>query len=469
MDQNNNNTYYYEENDMNNNGTGGKKPSGMGKILALILCCSVLSCGVGAGGAIAYHNLTAGTAETEVEEEKTFENENHALSFASAEAPAELPASGTAVTTAKTSGKLMSAAEVYAANVNSTVGINTSVVTTNYFGYQTTSPVSGSGFIVTDDGYVVTNYHVIEDGTSVKVSMYDGTTYDAEIVGYDDSSDLAVLKINAHGLTPVTLGSSDATAVGDDVVAIGNPLGELTFSLTKGVISALKRDITLSSGVTMNLMQTDCAINAGNSGGALFNMYGEVIGITNAKYSSSGFSSEASIDNIGFAIPIDSVKSLIAGIIENGYASKPYIGVTVSTVSEDLTVYGVPEGASVQSVEKDSPAEKAGLAENDIITAVNGQKVTSSSELSAFIKRCVPGDTITLTVYRKGETIELKLTVAEKILSGNEAEETEEKQPEKESSEKSGSSGSPRNDTDPYGAFDFSDIFGDMFNGMFGY
>ena len=157
------------------------------------------------------------------------------------------------------------------------------------------------------------------------------------------------MKIDAEGLTPVVLGDSDNLNVGDQVVAIGNPLGELTFSLTTGVVSALNREVTLSSNVTMNLIQTDCAINSGNSGGALFNLYGEVIGITNAKYSSSSSSSEASIDNIGFAIPLNHVKNIVKSIIETGSITKPYIGVTVSSVSSEAQGYGLPTGAAVRS------------------------------------------------------------------------------------------------------------------------
>ena len=187
----------------------------------------------------------------------------------------------------------MTPAEVYAANVNSTVGITTSV-TTNFWGFHTTSAAAGSGFILTDD---------------------------------------AVLKVEAEGLTPVVIGDSENLNVGDSVIAIGNPLGELTFSLTSGAVSALDREITLSNSVTMELIQTDCAINSGNSGGALFNLYGEVVGVTNAKYSGSG--GGASIDNIGFAIPVNHVKDIIKSIIENGYITKPYIGVSVAEVSRE--------------------------------------------------------------------------------------------------------------------------------------
>lgn len=187
---------------------------------------------------------------------------------------------------------MLTASEIYARYVNSTVGITTAV-TTNLFGRQTTSAASGSGFILTSDGYILTNYHVIEGSGQIAVALYSGTSYSAKVIGYDETNDIAVLKIDASDLTPVVVGSSSDLEVGEDVVAIGNPLGELTFSLTTGVVSALNREITVSSGVTMNLIQTDCAINSGNSGGALFNMHGEVVGITNAKYSSS---SGASID-----------------------------------------------------------------------------------------------------------------------------------------------------------------------------
>lgn len=317
----------------------------------------------------------------------------------------------------------MTQAEVYAANVNSTVGISTEI-TTNYWGFQTTAAASGSGFILTDDGYVLTNYHVIEDASSITVTMYDGSSYDAALVGYDESNDIAVLKIEAEGLTPVVLGDSDHLNVGDSVVAIGNPLGELTFSLTSGAVSALDREITLSNGVTMDLIQTDCAINSGNSGGALFNLYGEVIGITNAKYSGSGSSSEASIDNIGFAIPINHVRGIVQSIIENGYIAKPYIGVSVDDVSEETQSYGLPQGAAVKSVTQDSPAEEAGLQVNDIITKVGDTEISGSKDLVDVVGAASVGDQLVLTVYRQGQTIEVTVIVGEEVQSALAEEES---------------------------------------------
>lgn len=311
--------------------------------------------------------------------------------------------------------KQMTAAEVYAGNVNSTVGITTQV-TTNFWGYTTQSAASGSGFIYSADGYIITNYHVIESASSIKVTLYDGKSYDAQLVGYDESNDVAVLKIDAKDLTPVTIGDSDNLNVGDSVIAIGNPLGELTFSLTSGAVSALDREVTMSNNVTMELIQTDCAINSGNSGGALFNLYGEVIGITNAKYSGSS-GSGASIDNIGFAIPINSVRSIVDSIIEKGYVAKPYIGIMVSDVSDEAISYGTPAGAAVVSVTEGGPAEKAGLQANDIITAVDGKEISGKSGLSSIIADCAAGDKLTLSVYRQGQTLTVTVTVGEQTTS----------------------------------------------------
>ena len=293
------------------------------KVTALVLSCALVGGAMGFGGSALQNHLAAKNADTEEAQQASVvyegSRETSVINIAQID-----------------TSKEMTPAEVYAQNVNSTVGIRTSI-TTNYWGYQTQAAAAGSGFILSADGYILTNYHVVEDSNSITVSLYDGTEYDATLVGCDESNDIAVLKIDAEGLTPVVLGDSDNLNVGDQVVAIGNPLGELTFSLTTGVVSALNREVTLSSNVTMNLIQTDCAINSGNSGGALFNLYGEVIGITNAKYSSSSSSSEASIDNIGFAIPIDDVRDIVTSIIENGYIVKPYIGVSVQNVSSVRT------------------------------------------------------------------------------------------------------------------------------------
>jgi len=382
------------------------------KIAALALCFSLLGAALGAGGVVLADRLTPRQAPANNSGSST-SGETVTSTVQKGERPSTV-----LETVAVDTDKLMTPAEVYAANVNSTVGITTSI-TVNYWGYQSTAAASGSGFIISEDGYIITNHHVIEDSDSVTVTLYDGTQYDAEIVGYDASNDLAVLKVDAKGLPAVVIGDSDNLNVGDPVVAIGNPLGELTFSLTSGSVSALNRPVTLSNTVTMELIQTDCAINSGNSGGALFNLYGEVIGITNAKYSSSSYS-EASIDNIGFAIPMNNVMKQVKSLIENGYISKPYIGVMVGEVSADAQAYGIPAGAAVDSVSKNSPAEKAGLKKGDIIIAVDGKKVENGTELVDVIGELEVGQTLTLDVYRKGETLQIKVTTEEHIQAGKE-------------------------------------------------
>lgn len=385
------------------------KKSGGKKGVALALVCALLGGGMGVGGGFLGASLARGDLPQTVVSGDGVSTVMQGVRETSVLQIQQIDSS-----------KELTAAEVYAANVNSTVGIVTSAVTTNFWGQQTQSAAAGSGFIFTDDGYIITNYHVIKGTNTVTVSTYDGTQYDAKIIGYDESNDVAVLKVEAEGLTPVVIGSSSKLNVGDNVVAIGNPLGELTFSLTAGAVSALNRDVTMSSGSTQELIQTDCAINSGNSGGALFNMYGEVVGITNAKYSGSS-GSGASIDNIGFAIPMDDVYNIITSIIEKGYIEKPYIGVSVISVSDETQKYGLPKGAAVQSLTDDGPAKAAGLQVNDIITKVNDTEITSSNDLVKTISACKPGDRITLTVYRQGQTVEISLEVAQKIQSATAA------------------------------------------------
>ena len=398
-----------------------KKKGKGGKVAAMALCFSLLGGAIGTGGTylgMNYLNQSNQSESVSSEGSKT-------VIYSS-------PTSTQLTQTKAVSGTKMSATEVYNSNVNSTVGITTSIKT-NYFGYETTAAASGSGFIISADGYIVTNHHVIDGANKITVTLYDGKTYDAELIGSDESNDIAVLKIDEDGLTPVVLGSSEALSVGDDVVAIGNPLGELTFSLTAGVVSSLDRTVT-TENTTMNLIQTDAAINSGNSGGALFNMNGEVVGITNAKYSSSG-TNQASIDNIGFAIPIDNVKSIIQSLIENGYVIKPYIGVSVADVSTEAIGYGLPEGAAVKEITKASPAETAGIEVNDIITEVNGKAVASSNYLVAIVKKASKGDKLECKVYRNGEYKDITITVGETKQDGKSSDESDEQQSQQKQSQ----------------------------------
>ena len=286
--------------------------------------------------------------------------------------------------------------QVYAQNLDSVVLIHANTDT----GLST-----GSGFILTEDGYVVTNYHVIEGGTSYYVITADGHEYAATLTGGDATNDVAVLKADATGLDPVELGSSDDLIVGDQVVAIGNPLGELTSTLTVGYVSAKNRDVS-TDGTVINMLQTDAAINSGNSGGPLFNMKGQVIGITTAKYSGAS-SSGASIEGIGFAIPIDDVRGLVDELIENGYVSRPYMGIFIRDTTESIGVY-------VDSVEANGPAAIAGIRRGDIIVQLGDYEVTSISQLSKALNHFEAGDTTTVTVYRSRQLLVLDITFVEK-------------------------------------------------------
>ncbi len=372
----------------------------------------------------------------------------------------------------------LSMADIYEQNVNSTVGITISAQaqTESRYGYGYTYEASGSGFIYSEDGYILTNYHVIEGYEKVTVATYDGSTYDAKVIGYDESNDIAVLKIEAEGLTPVTLGDSSSLRVGDAVLAIGNPLGELTFSLTHGIVSALSRNVTIDSGNTMTLIQTDCSINSGNSGGALFNMKGEVIGITNAKYSSSGYSGEASIDNIGFAIPINSVKRIVSSIIENGYIVKPYVGITISSLSEEqASVTGIEAGAWVREVTEGAPADKAGIKVNDIIVKVDDTVIRSSDDLVSVVSSSEPDEVLHFYIYRQGQELEVDVTIeakTESALKNEEAAAAAEEDAQNGSNQPPESKGSQgqQSQEDFYNYF-FGDGNGmnDFFNYYFGY
>ena len=309
--------------------------------------------------------------------------------------------------------KEMTTAEIYAAYVGSSVGITVDIVSTNIFGQTVTNAAAGSGFVITEDGYILTNYHVIDGASAITVAFVDGKTYPATFIGGEEANDIAVIKIEAQDLTPVVIGKSSDMLVGEQVTAIGNPLGELTFSETTGIISAMDRTITMSDGRQMNMIQTDCAINSGNSGGPLFNSHGEVIGIVSAKYSSGSSSASASVEGLGFAIPMDDVADMVNELITTGYVSKPLLGISVDDVPESVQAYGVPEGAAVIVVTPDLPGEKAGLKAGDIITKIGDTEVTTANELIAAKNEYAVGDTVELTVYRGGETLTIEVTLEE--------------------------------------------------------
>ena len=256
----------------------------------------------------------------------------------------------------------------------------------------------GSGIILSTDGYIVTNAHVISNASSVKVVLYDGSEYNATIVGEDEKTDLAVLKIEADNLTPAEFGNSDQMEIGEQVIAIGNPGGlELAGSVTVGYVSALNRPISTSTGNTIDCIQTDAAINPGNSGGALVNTYGQVIGINSQKIAATEF------EGIGFAISINEAQPIINDLIEHGYVTgRVKMGITMQMIDQmSAQMYGYQPGVGVVSVEANSPAAKAGLVPGDIITEIDGESVLSSEKLNQILEKHKPGDEITLTVFRQ--------------------------------------------------------------------
>jgi len=310
-------------------------------------------------------------------------------------------------------GSAMTPAQLYSYSVNSVVAISTTVQTTGYFGDVSEGTASGSGFVLTEDGYVVTNYHVVEDATAIDVILHDDTVYPAELVGQDATNDIAVLKVDATGLPAAALGSSSSLNIGDMVAAIGNPLGELASTQTIGYVSGINREVTTDNTI-ISMIQTDAAINPGNSGGPLFNMYGQVIGITTAKYSGTT-GSGASIEGIGFAIPIDDVMPIISDLIEHGYVTGAYMGVTVqNTDAESASMFGLPTGAYIVSVEKGGAADRAGIQPKDIVIGIGEYKVSNITDLTRALRNFKAGDTTSVKLIRSGKEMTLEITLDEK-------------------------------------------------------
>ena len=306
----------------------------------------------------------------------------------------------------------LTASQVYAQNVDSVVAISTSIVSQTPYG-TTEGASAGSGFILSADGYIVTNHHVVSGASKVSVITHDGQEYPATVVGSDSTNDLAVLKVEAENLPAATLGSSNDLIIGDMVVAIGNPLGELTSTMTVGYISGKNREIATDNTI-IDMIQTDAAINPGNSGGPLFNMRGEVIGITTAKYSGTT-SSGASIEGIGFAIPIDDVLTIISDLVDFGYVTGAYLGVTVQNMdSESASMYGLPMGAYVMEVVDGASADRAGIQPKDIIIALGEYEVESITDLTRNLRHFRAGDTTTVTIVRSGAQMELSITFDER-------------------------------------------------------
>ena len=383
-----------------------KKKLGIGAVCALLVAAIILSTGLGIGGSYMLfgRNGTSGGSQTS--------SGGSTVIYESTEPK---------VDTSSVSGST-DTAKVVAAVENSVVEITTETVTTSTFFGQYVTQGAGSGVVVSSDGYIVTNNHVVDGATNIKVTLADKTTYDATVVGTDEKTDIAVVKINASGLTPAVFGDSSQIVVGQDVVVIGNPLGSLGGSVTKGIVSALDRQITIDNQ-TMTLLQIDAAVNPGNSGGALFNMQGQVIGINSSKIASTDY------EGMGFAVPSKTAIDTANSLIQNGYvAGRAKLGITyvslenfnnASSVLSALESEGYKNAQGtmvIQSVESDSSLSGK-VQEYDMIVAVNGETMTSTDVMTSVLSDSKPGDTVKLTIARienqKIKTFEVECTLIE--------------------------------------------------------
>ena len=369
------------------------------KALALVLAAACLL------GGIAIGSRGAGNRQRQLEaleaELRALEARLDGLDRSAPTAYTPLPA-----------GEVLTPAQVYARNVASVVGI-TCDSTAVIGGQSIQTTVTGSGFLLSEDGYVVTNYHVVAEAATITVVTQDAETHEAALVGRDTTADMALLKVEGEHFQPVTLGSSTELAIGDMVVAIGNPLSALEATQTVGYISGKNREVSTDSNV-VNMLQTDAAINSGNSGGPLFNMRGEVVGITTAKYSGTS-ASGASIEGLSFAIPIDDLKKSMEDLMTQGYIRSAYLGIRGMDVeAAAVDTYGLPKGAYVESVEPEGAAAAAGVQPKDIITALGDHPVDSFNALARALRAFQAGDRTQITVYRGGQTLVLDITLSER-------------------------------------------------------
>jgi len=382
------------------------------KVFAIIMCAILCAGVVGMAGYGTYALVSGQRAQQEMESESAEAEAAPSAQLTLNDKPESTQTdeavnlSGGELTITQRAEKVMPSAVGIVAYIQSSQSI---------FGGEQSQ---GSGIILSEDGYIVTNQHVIDGATSVKVVLNDGSEYNASVVGEDEKTDLAVLKIEATGLTPAEFGNSDQMQIGEQVIAVGNPGGlELAGSVTVGYVSAVNRPITTSNGGTIDCIQTDAAINPGNSGGALVNTYGQVIGINSQKIAATEY------EGIGFAISINEAQPIINDLIQYGYVrGRVVMGITMQMIDQiSAQMYGYQPGVGVVSVEENSPASKAGLVPGDIITEIDGEALTSTEVLTGILEEHKPGDVITLTVYRqsaqggyaKGQELTMKLELGE--------------------------------------------------------
>jgi serine protease Do len=306
--------------------------------------------------------------------------------------------------------KSLSTMEIAALGRAAVVAISTEATITDIFGQTGAVQAAGSGFIISEDGYIVTNNHVIDNAQSITITLDSGEVSEAVLVGTDSSNDIAVLKVDGENLPTVTLGDSADLQIGELAVAIGNPLGRLSGTVTAGIISALDRSINID-GQTLKLLQTDAAINSGNSGGALFNSFGEVIGINTAKNAGTG------VEGLGFAIPINDAKPIVESIINYGYVrGRTKLGIYTRDVTPQIALQNqLVEGVYIVEVEKNGAAEKAGLRQGDIIIALDDQSIKTSDELINYKSTKKPGDTLKVTFVRNGRETTADLVLEEDL------------------------------------------------------
>ena len=330
--------------------------------------------------------------------------------------------SDSSITAASSSGSSLTTEQVADLVSPSVVVITTEQVVYSqwsWYGQNQVESGAGSGVIISSDGYILTCAHVVDGASTITVTIGD-KDYTATLVGEDTTSDIAVIKIDADGLTPATVGNSDSLKVGQSVMAVGNPLGELGGTVTGGMISALNRSVTIqgsSSVNTMSLIQMDASVSPGNSGGGLFNMNGELVGIVNAKSSSSD------AEGLGFAIPINDAIKVAQELLENGYVTgRPYLGITYLAVTDAQTAsqLGVNAyGVYVVEVVKGGPAEKAGLQAGDRIVSVDGTEIASKDDLGTLMQKHAAGDTLSITIARDGQMQTVNVTLGEKTASNS--------------------------------------------------
>lgn len=396
--------------------TGGqyrppRKPRNHGWIAATL---GVLLLCVTAGATLARENRTAqpqvdatpqpSPTTTEITSGGAQEQAEVAVSPAPAQDSDTVLGTGAVLTISESTGEEMALPDIYKKVIPSVVSISA---------ISGSSTSTGTGIIMSSDGYIITNYHVVSSAQQIVVLLTDGQEYNACQVGGDETSDIMVLKINATDLTPAEFGDSDAAEVGDSVVAIGDPLGiELRGTMTDGIICGIKRDVDVGDR-TMSLMQTNAALNSGNSGGPLVNMEGQVIGINTIKLSSSGYTT---VEGLGFAIPIDSAKPIVDELVEKGYVTgRPAFGFDVEQLESRISLYyDLPGKLYIRSVESSSDAYAQGIRAGDIITAIDGQSVSTVDEFNRIKNEYSAGDQIPLTIFRSGHNYDVTVTLMDR-------------------------------------------------------